>query len=142
LGWADYGSRWDIDKRSCIGPGNALALVDEIEVIMNKRIYNKLIEVAKKGTVIYESDLAKVAAMNMSLPHERRELDRQLDEINSYEREQGHPVLSAVVIQKESHMPNIGFFEFCKDIGLLKNEDEDEFYIKELRKVYIYWASH
>ena len=109
---------------------------------MNKRIYNKLIEVAKKGTVIYESDVAKIAGMNMSLPHERREMNTKLNEINRYECDLGHPVLSAVVIQQESHMPNIGFFEFCKDIGLLKNEDEDEFYIRELRKVYIYWASH
>jgi hypothetical protein len=108
---------------------------------MNKRIYSKLIEVAKKGSVIYEIDLAKVAAMNMSLPHERREMDRHLDEINSYEREQGHPVLSAVVIQKDTHIPNRHFFEFCRDIGLLKGEDEDEFYIRELRNVYVFWAS-
>ncbi|MFA5374265.1 MAG: hypothetical protein WC455_00690 [Dehalococcoidia bacterium] len=109
---------------------------------MNKKIYSKLIEVAKKDTVIYESDLAKAAGMNMSLPHERRELDRQLDEINSYEREQGHPVLSAVVIQKESHIPNRHFFEFCRDAGLLKGGDEDEFYIRELRNVHVFWASH
>ncbi|MFA5055370.1 MAG: hypothetical protein WC562_04245 [Dehalococcoidia bacterium] len=108
---------------------------------MNKKIYNKLIEVAKKNTVIYESDLANAAGMNLSLPHERRELDRQLDEINSYEREQGRPVLSAVIIQKDSHMPGRHFFEFCRDIGLLKSEDEDEFYIKEQRKVYVFWAS-
>jgi hypothetical protein len=109
---------------------------------MNKKIYGKLIEVAKKGTVIYEADLAKVVSMNMSLPHERRELDRQLDEIDEYEREQGHPVLSAVVIQKESHMPNRHFFEFCRESGVLKGQDEDGFYIKELRSVHIFWASH
>jgi ribosomal 30S subunit maturation factor RimM len=108
---------------------------------MNKKIYNKLIEVAKKGAVVYENDVAKSASMNMSLPHEQREMDRQLDEINNYEREQGHPVLSAVVIQKENHMPNRHFFEFCRDIGLLKSEDEDEFYIKELRNVHVFWAS-
>ena len=109
---------------------------------MNKKIYNKLIEVAKKGTVVYENDIAKVASMNMSLPHEIREMDRQMDEINNCEREQGHPVLSAVVIQKDSHMPKKHFFEFCRDIGLLKNEDEDEFYIRELRNVHVFWASH
>ena len=108
---------------------------------MNKKIYNKLIEVAKKNTVIYENDLAKTAGMNLVLPHERRELDRQLDEINIYEREQGHPVLSAVVVQKESHMPGRSFFEFCKSTGLLKGEDEDEFCIREQRKVYVFWAS-
>ena len=69
-------------------------------------------------------------------------MNRQMDEINSYEHEQGHPVLSAVVIQKDSHMPNKHFFEFCRDIGLLKGEDEDEFYIRELRKVHVFWASH
>jgi len=109
---------------------------------MNKKIYGKLIEVARKGTVIYESDIAKVSGMNMSLPHEKRELDRQLDEINKSEHEQGHPVLSAVVIQKDSHMPTRHFFEFCREIGVLKGGDEDEFYIKELRNVHIYWASH
>ena len=109
---------------------------------MNKKIYAKLMEVAKKGTVIYESDLGRVAGMNMSLPHEKRELDRLLDEINDYEREQGHPVLSAVVVQKESHMPNRHFFEFCRKAGLLKGDDEDAFYIKEQRNVHIFWASH
>jgi hypothetical protein len=109
---------------------------------MNKKIYNKLIEVAKKNTVIYESDLARAAGMNLSLSHEKREMDRYLDEINSYEREQGHPMLSAVVIQKDSHMPGPHFFEFCRDIGLLKSEDEDEFYIREQRNIYVFWASH
>jgi len=109
---------------------------------MNKKIYNKLIGVAKKGTVIYEGDLASVAGMNMSLPHERHELDRQLDEINTYEHEQGHPILSAVVIQRDSHMPNRHFFEFCRDAGVLKGEDEDGFYSREQRNVYIFWASH
>jgi len=117
------------------------SVIYEVGVIMNKKIYNKLIEVAKKYTVIYESDLAGEAGMNLSLPHERRELDRQLDEINSHERGQGHPVLSSVVIQKDSHMPGQHFFEFCRDIGLLKSEEEDEFYIREQSKVYVFWAS-
>lgn len=108
---------------------------------MNKKIYNKLIEVARKGNVIYESDLAQAAGYNLSLPHERRELDEELDEINVYECQQGRPVLSSVVVQKESLMPGRRFFDYCRSAGLLKTEDEDEFYIREQRKAYVFWAS-
>jgi hypothetical protein len=108
---------------------------------MNKKIYNKLIEVAKKGTVIYETDIARVAGYNLDLPHERREMGRDLDEINSNELGQGRPVLSSVIVQRETLMPGRRFFDYCRDAGLLKTEDEDEFYIREQRKAYVFWAS-
>lgn len=41
-----------------------------------------------------------------------------------------------------SSMPGQGFFTLTQALGLFTRNDEDKFYIQELRKVHDHWASH
>jgi len=108
---------------------------------MHEQIYEKLKEVARAGTVTYYSDIAPMAELDMGLPNDRYEIGVILDDINRYERELGRPMLSAVVVHKDTLMPGQGFFTLARALGLFVGDDKDRFYIKELRKVHDYWAS-
>jgi len=109
---------------------------------MHEQIYEKLKEVAREGKVIYYSDIAPLAGLDMGSPSDRYEIGAILDDINRQERELGRPMLSAVVVHKDSLMPGQGFFTLARALGLFAGNDRDKFYIQELRKVHDYWASH
>lgn len=109
---------------------------------MNEQIYEKLKEIARAGTVTHYSDIAPLAGLDMNLPPDRYEIGAILDDINRHERELGRPMLSAVVVHRESLMPGQGFFTLARSLGLFVSDDKDRLYIEELRKVHDYWASH
>lgn len=109
---------------------------------MHEQIYEKLKEVARRGTVTYYSDIAPMAGLDMDLPNDRYEIGVILDDINQHEQGLGRPMLSAVVVHKESLKPGQGFFTLARSLGLFTGNDEDKFYIQELRKVHDYWSSH
>jgi len=108
---------------------------------MHTGIYEKLKDVARSQGIIYYSDIAPMAGLDMDLPNDRYTIGVILDDINRYERAQGGPMLSAVVVHKDSLKPGQGFFTLARSLGLLVGKDEDRFYIQELRKVHDYWAS-
>lgn len=109
---------------------------------MNEQIYEKLKEVAQASTVTYYSDIAPMAGLDMNSPNDRYEIGTILDDINQREREFGRPMLSAVVVHKDTLIPGQGFFTLARALGLFVGDDKDRFYIEELRKVHDYWASH
>ncbi len=106
-----------------------------------KAIRDKILSVAKaKGTINY-SEIAPLAQLDMS-----RELDRQrigsiLDDISRAEHLAGRPLLSAVVIRRDTNNPGTGFFELARELGLLSaNEERDEYWVKELNRVHQHWS--
>jgi len=103
-------------------------------------IYEKLKEVANKKQIIYYSEIAHLARLDMSIPHDRERLGAILDEINREELKQGHPMLSAIVVQKNTNLPGQGFFTLAQSLDLFVGSDKDKFYIKELKKVHDYWS--
>jgi hypothetical protein len=50
----------------------------------------------------------------MNLPPDRYKIGAILDDINRHERELGRPMLSAVLVHKESLMPGQGFFTLAR----------------------------
>ena len=109
---------------------------------MHNQIYDKLKEVAQGQGITYYSDIAPMAGLDMNLPHDRYEIGAILDDINRHEHKGRRPMLSAVVVHKDSLKPGTGFFTLARSLRLFDGEDEVKFYIQELRKVHDYWASH
>lgn len=108
---------------------------------MHEQIYENLKQVARARTVTYYSDIAPMAGLNMDFQSGRNEIGAILDDINRREHEMGRPMLSAAVVHKDNLRPGKGFFTLARALGLFTGNDEDKFYIEELRKVYDYWAS-
>lgn len=107
---------------------------------MHSDIYEKLGSVAQsRGTIAY-GEVAPLAGLDMSNPADRNEIARILGEISTYEHEQGHPMLSAVVVLNDSGLPGTGFFTLAGDLGKFDGTDDLAFFAGELRRVHDHWA--
>jgi len=115
---------------------------------MHESIYRKIQKVAGNREVVYYSDIAPLADLDMSLDRDREEIGRLLGGISRHEHEEGRPLLSAVVVHKpdqqsdESLGPGRGFFTLARELRLMApDEDEDDFWQRELQRVHDYWGS-
>ena len=110
---------------------------------MKKQIREMLIKVAGHNNTISYSEVGKVVGLDMANPGERSKLANTLDEINREEHERGRPLLSAVVVQKDTAHPGTGFFDLARELGKQKPHEEDDvtFYAKELKSVFDWWAA-
>lgn len=109
---------------------------------LHLEIYEKLIEIAKAGSVTYYSDIAPLAGLDMSDPDHRNQIASILGRISTYEHQLGHPMLSAVVLLKDKNSTGEGFFTLAEELGLHDGiVDDDRFLMTELAKVYEHWNS-
>jgi len=81
-----------------------------------------------------------MAGLDMSNPADRNEIARILGEISTYEHEQGHPMLSAVVVLHDSNLPGTGFFTLARELGKFDGADDLAFFAGELHRVHDHWA--
>jgi len=109
---------------------------------MKAEIRAMLIKAAQQRNVAYYSEVAELANLSMDNPDHRFKLGCILGEISTEEHENGHPLLSAVVVHKGDHLPGEGFFKLTKELGKQKaDEDDDAFHTRELRTVFDHWTS-
>ena len=88
-------------------------------------------------TVTYQ-EVGNLIGFSMANDGERYRLAHLLGEISRLEDEHGRPLLSAVVVQKETGRPGTGFFELARERGRTV-VDEDEYFVQELQAVYAHW---
>ena len=122
-----------------------------ISVDVLKKVYFKLIDVAKqRGYITYEK-IMDIAGINRKNKYERGYvLGGMLGGISRHEHSCGRPLLSAVVVYKFSPlkenrlMPGEGFFKLAYNLGLYNGsrnrKDRAKFWIEEINKVWNYWS--
>jgi len=95
---------------------------------MNKAIYNKLKEVAKKKTVICYEDLVSECGLllNLGKIDDRNKLSEMLGEISKYELAEERPPISVLVVLKGTVTPSYGFFNFMDELKIRNPEETDE----------------
>ncbi|MBI2667639.1 hypothetical protein HYX17_02605 [Candidatus Woesearchaeota archaeon] len=113
---------------------------------MNKKVYEKLKDVARRGTTMTYTDLNNECNLNLDFDNikDRNEIAHILGDISKEEYKNGRPLLSTVVVMKGSHPPSpaYGFFTLWEELGLRnKGESREIFFARELRKVFDYWKS-
>ncbi len=108
---------------------------------MHKGIYQKIKSIARNQDIVFYSEIAPLAGMDMSSPKDRLEIGHLLGEISRYEHMHGRPMLSAVVVHKNNNKPGSGFFDLAQELGIYDGLDDDAFFIKELKRVYDYWRN-
>jgi hypothetical protein len=109
---------------------------------MNEPLYQKLKEVAFSGQVTYYSDIAPIVGLDMSHPEDRNKISVLLDDISTFEHQNGRPLLSAVVVHRQDNIPGNGFFQMAQRVGVYTGRDRDIFFVEELRRVHDYWQKH
>jgi hypothetical protein len=65
-----------------------------------------------------------------------------LDEISTIEHQKGNPLLSVVVVQRETGRPGKGFYKLARRLGLFNGKTdlhEMEFFISTVKDAYRHW---
>ena len=106
---------------------------------MDQALYDRLLQVARSGEVTHYSDVAPLLGLDMSRESDRARIGELLDEVSSFESQNGRPLLSAVVIRADLNMPGPGFFGLATRLGLLHGNNRVVFWARELTRVHDYW---
>lgn len=111
-----------------------------------KKVYEKLIEVARKRGHIFYEDIMQIAGLNRENKYDREiVLGRMLGGISEHEKSCSRPLLSAIVVLKKNifdiktgeEFIGKGFFYF-NDTSM----NNREFWYKEIKKVHDYWSKN
>lgn len=96
----------------------------------------ELIRLASKRRTVNYSTLAKRLKLDWTHrnPNDRRLLGEMLGEVSVQEYRRGRPMLTAIVVRKDTDMPGTGFR------GLEGFPTSDEFWVAEKKRVFDYWA--
>lgn len=100
---------------------------------MRQDIRDRLIDTARKGEVIFYSDLHIGRGKGAGII---------LGDICEYEHSNRRPLLTAIVVNKATGMPSIGFWGLSAIPSNLTDKQRPVFWAKELIKVINYWQSH
>jgi hypothetical protein len=112
---------------------------------MNLAVFNKLVDLAKKGRNISYQKLCDQCSLgyDMHNPDDRNKIGSLLGEISTTEHNNGRPLISVLVFRDDTNMPGDGFFELAHRLGLYNGgENEiarDNFFVSEFAKVCNYW---
>ena len=106
---------------------------------MHEQIYQRLIAVARAQSVITYAEIAPMADLDMNNQADRTEIGRLLGEISAFEHQQGHPLLSVVVIHRDNNTPGQGFFSLARELNVYNGQDDFLFFIQELRRAHDFW---
>jgi hypothetical protein len=114
--------------------------VSEATDTAHQRVYDKLVTTARSRQLISYTELGKAADFDVSDAGQLDQLVKILERIAIADIRAARPLLVAVVIRADRGTPSKGFFDFAKQHGLMKREDEMSFFAKELQRVYGAWA--
>lgn len=91
--------------------------------MINKKIYNALIELAEKHETICYSELASKCDIPYTSIDERNKFHHQLGEISEFEVLNKRPMLSVLVHHKDDpeRNPGMGFFELADKLKQKKS---------------------
>jgi hypothetical protein len=112
---------------------------------MNNLVRSKLIEVAKKNSIIGYQELCDSCGLKLNMrenPSDRAEIGKILGEISAFEYYENRPLLSALVLSKSGEEGD-GFYKLCQELGITKNwkklKNDGVFSIEEIKKCHEYW---
>ena len=108
-----------------------------------RRIREILIDKAKQAQTICYTDLVKVAKLNLDMtnPYHRALLGKLLGAISSFEHANGRPMLSSVVVSKETNSPSDGFYKLADELGYgnWRTLRKILWGFQELKRAFDYW---
>jgi len=121
-----------------------LAFVNGGESMDDKtfKVYCELVRAAMNSKIITYGDLAA----QLGLPTRGHQLGQalrlKLDAISSYEHDHGRPLLSALVVRKNTRKPGKGFFKMAQRVGkMAASDDPSRFCEQEIKNIKKTWAN-
>lgn len=104
-------------------------------------VRDRLIQAARGGTFIHYSELAKLLGIDMDNPYFAVQMGHILGRISEDEVADGRPLLSAVVVSKDTMLPGKSFLTLGQQLRrTLPDDDEMSFAVREIKRVHEFWA--
>ena len=108
----------------------------------HQAVYDRLIQAARAREFVHYGELGKMLGLDMDNPHFATLVGKVLDRINEDESAAGRPMISAIVVSKETMLPGSGFFNLGQELRqVLPGEDEMGFAIRQMKRVHDYWST-
>jgi hypothetical protein len=104
-------------------------------------VYEELRRIARSGGVTHYFSVAPLAGVSIGDPAGRLRVAEILKEISTAEHAAGRPLLSAVVVMKGKKLPGAGFFGLAQRVGLYDGTDPQDFWRREVQRVWDYWRA-
>jgi hypothetical protein len=111
-------------------------------------VYQHCRQVARARMVVTYDELNQACALGLDFgnPSDRSEISAMLGDVSEFEVGNGRPMLSAVVVLKDSHplSPGAGFFDWADTLRVPRGAKEDNqlFHARILRDLFAYWKDH
>lgn len=102
----------------------------------------KLRSTARGKELTYYSDIAPLLGIETGNEYFGAQVGRVLDRVNRREFAENRPLLSAVVVSKETKWPGNGYYGCAKDIRRYSGKSDEDAWVEELQRVYDYWSRH
>jgi hypothetical protein len=103
---------------------------------MRQIVYDRLKEVARRKQLITYKELAATVGLDWNKDYGKCcQIFSILRAICTAEVEQGHPMLSAVVVRQDTRMPGVGFFALARQLGRYQRGTDHSFWITEREAV-------
>jgi hypothetical protein len=110
-----------------------------------KAAHQALLQAARDQTTITYGEIVGLAGLTLTGDALSGQLGWLFHDIVQSElaKDPDAPMLSAVALPKDGNRPSAGFFELARQLKRLdstRSTDEDGFWVRELKRVYEYWA--
>ena len=114
---------------------------------MRNDIREKLIQIARSESLISYDELNQQLSLglNFTLSSDRDLVGQWLGEISEHEVREERHMLSAIVVHKEGEGygdPGKGFYDYAQELGVYGGAGDIEFWVEEVKWLYLYWGSH
>lgn len=104
-------------------------------------IYDGLVAAARAREFVFYSALGDELGLDLQDERERLRLWDVLCEISRSEASVGRPMLSAICVQEQDHLPGHTFYTLGTELGLVHpGEDEIGFAIRQIKEVHDHWS--
>lgn len=107
----------------------------------HQAVYDRLVEAARARGFVHYAELAKMLGIDMDNPHFGAQVGKVLGRISEDEVAAGRPMLSAIVVSKDTMLPGRGFFNLGEELRQTQpGEDEIGFAIRQIKRAHEYWS--
>ena len=107
----------------------------------HQAVYERLVKAARAGEFVHYGELAKMLGIDMDNPHFGAQVGKVLGQISEDEVAAGRPMISAIVVSRDTMLPGSGFFKLGQELHRTDpGEDEIAFAIRQIKRVHEYWS--
>ncbi|MDQ2654620.1 MAG: hypothetical protein M3Z20_16430 [Chloroflexota bacterium] len=105
-------------------------------------LMERLRAVARAKELTYYSEVAPLLGIETGNEYFGAQVGHVLDKVNRREFAANRPLLSAVVVSKETMRPGSGYYGCARELRRYKGKNDDEEWLGELMRVHDWWSRH